>query len=326
MSSSSVPKIYIDGQEGTTALSIRGLLADREDIELLLLPESERKNEASRRAMLAECDIAILCLPDDAAIQAAEWALELDARVIDASTAHRVDDEWVYGLPELATETRNAIAGANLVANPGCYPTSVILALKPLIDESLLSSNHPIMIHALSGYSGGGRKLIERWQDSDSDLASLPYSAPYAVSRRHKHIAEMMQYSGLTTEPVFLPRVGAFMQGMRVEMPLHGNMMPDGVDEIAETIHAVLEDRYQDEPFVQVNAILDGEPDEHRFDPRICNSTNRVELTVCAHPSGHVLLVGILDNLGKGAGAAAVQSMNLMLGLDEQTGLAVHAD
>ena len=326
MSGKPNPKIYIDGQEGTTALTIRSLLADRRDIELLLLPASERKNESSRREMIADCELVILCLPDDAAKQAASWAVEHGTRVIDASTAHRVSQDWVYGLPELTAETRQEVASATRVSNPGCYPTSVILALSPLIEEKLLQPDHPIFVHALSGYSGGGRKLIERWEDSTGNLSSLPYSAPYSFSRRHKHIAEMMHYSGLTTEPVFLPRVGAFRQGMRVEIPLHGSMLPNKSDCLAASVHAVLSDRYRDEPFVQVNAMLEGEPDEHRFDPRLCNGTNRVELTVCAHPSGHVLLFGVLDNLGKGAGAAAVQSMNLMLGFEEQTGLIIHAE
>ena len=319
MSGRSTPKIYIDGQAGTTALKIFELIAGRNDLELLRIRDSDRKNESVRREAIKRSNLTILCLPDDAARQAAQWAAEANTRVIDASTAHRVSDEWVYGMPELGEQERESIREAQFVANPGCYPTSVILLLRPLIKNLLLSRDCPLTIHALSGYTGGGRQLIERWEDSESEMLSLPFSVPYGLDRSHKHIPEMMEYSGLKFEPQFLPRVGPFAQGMRVEIPLHATWLEDSSG--ADGIWFLLDYQYKDERFVDLKPIVAESVDEFRFDPRACNGTNRIQLTVCSHLSGHVLLVGILDNLGKGASGAAVQSMNLMLGFDESEGL-----
>lgn len=316
-----LPKIYIDGQAGTTALRISEYLSKRKDLEILRLPESLRKDESARRDAIQGAKLAILCLPDEAAVQAATWALESSTRIIDASTAHRVSEGWVYGLPEIGTQARESIKNAKFVANPGCYPTSAILLLQPLIAQNILSSNCPLVIHALSGYSGGGRVLIERWERDVADLKSLPYSAPYALDRKHKHIPEMMKYSGLRCEPQFLPRVGPFSQGMRVEIPLHSSWLNQAGRVSSRDVHSVLYERYQNEQFVNVVSEDWNGISEFRFDPQACNGTNRVDLHVIPHPSGHVVLVGILDNLGKGAGGAAVQSLNLMLDFDEASGL-----
>ena len=323
MTSSTLPQVYIDGQAGTTALKINEILAGREDIEVVRLPDSKRKDESSRREAIEQSDLAILCLPDDAAKQAAEWADSSDTKVIDASTAHRVDDGWVYGLPEIGNDARDAIKNSDRVANPGCYPTSVILLTRPLVKSGILEPICPLVVHALSGYSGGGRQLIERWESPDLNMQSLKYSAPYALERVHKHVPEMMKYSGLLLEPQFLPRVGPFSQGMRVEIPLHQsslNVSGNG----AEQIWMTLNDVYEGEEFVNLKPLMESAVDEYEFDPSVCNNTNRIDLSVSAHPSGHVLLVGVLDNLGKGAGGAAVQSMNLMFGFEENTGLTVH--
>ena len=317
----SLPKIYIDGQAGTTALRISQYLSERKDIEILRLPEHLRKVESARQDAIQEANLAILCLPDEAAVQAANWASEFSTRVIDASTAHRVSEGWVYGLPEIGPQARASIKQAQFVANPGCYPTSVILLLQPLIAQTVMSSSCPLAIHALSGYSGGGRRLIERWEQDVVSLKSLPYSAPYALDRRHKHIPEMMKYSGLKCEPQFLPRVGPFSQGMRVEIPLHSSWFEQAGHALGRDVHSVLHERYQKEPFINVMSSSWNGAAELRFDPQACNGTNRVDLHVIQHSSGHVLLVGILDNLGKGAGGAAVQSLNLMLGFRENTGL-----
>ncbi len=317
----SLPKIYIDGQAGTTALRISQYLSERKDIEILRLPEHLRKVESARQDAIQEANLAILCLPDEAAVQAANWASEFSTRVIDASTAHRVSEGWVYGLPEIGPQARASIKQAQFVANPGCYPTSVILLLQPLIAQTVMSSSCPLAIHALSGYSGGGRRLIERWEQDVAGLKSLPYSAPYALDRRHKHIPEMMKYSGLKCEPQFLPRVGPFSQGMRVEIPLHSSWFEQAGHALGRDVHSVLHERYQKEPFINVMSSSWNGAAELRFDPQACNGTNRVDLHVIQHSSGHVLLVGILDNLGKGAGGAAVQSLNLMLGFRENTGL-----
>lgn len=316
-----VPNVYIDGQSGTTALKISEILSDRKDLQILRLPDQLRKDEHARRDAIAQADVAILCLPDEAAVQAAQWAAASTTRVIDASTAHRVSDDWIYGLPEIGSEFRESIRAASFVANPGCYPTSAILLLRPLIEERILCPDSPIVIHALSGYSGGGRKLIERWERDVVELNSLPYSALYALDRVHKHIPEMMKYSGLKVEPQFLPRVGAFLQGMRIEIPVHAFLLQHNGEKFANAAFAVLSERYRDEQFIEVKSGQWEGVTEFQFDPRKCNGTNQVDLSVVQHPSGHIVLIGILDNLGKGASGAAVQSLNLMLGFPENAGL-----
>jgi len=238
--------------------------------------------------------------------------------VIDASTAHRVAKDWVYGLPELARGQRDAIRNAKRVTNPGCYASAFVLMARPLVEFELIADHAPLTIHALSGYSGGGRKLIERWEEGG--LLSLPYEAPYALGAVHKHIPEMRQYTRLTTEPQFVPAVGPFRCGMRVELPLHAGILARGSG--GETIRNVLQQAYGSEPFVRVMALGDAAKiDEQSLDPRACNDTNRIDLHVLQHPSGHVLVVAILDNLGKGAAGVAIQNVNLMLGLEERSGL-----
>ena len=313
-------RVYIDGHAGTTGLRIREWLAGREDLSLATLDEAQRKDPDARREQIAAADVAVLCLPDDAAREAADWAQASGTRVLDTSTAHRVAESWVYGLPELAPDQREAIAGAAQVSNPGCYPTGFILATRPLVDSGLLAIETPLVLHALSGYTGGGRPMIEKWEDPATGLDALSFEAPYALERVHKHIPEMIRYSGLQTEPQFLPAVGPFRCGMRVQIPLHADWLSAGAQ--AKQIVETLETRYCDEPFVHVHPLAEAEAsNEHTFDPRACNDTNRIELRVVAHPSGHVLLVAVLDNLGKGASGVAIQSLNLMLGCPEVTGL-----
>jgi len=314
------PKVYIDGEVGTTGLRIRQWLGRRDDLELLSIPEAQRKDAEARRQRILAAAVSILCLPDDAAREAAAWAVGTRARLIDASTAHRVAPGWTFGLPELCPGHRAAIQSAQLVSNPGCYSSAFILLTRPLIDAGLLSPDVAPSVHALSGYSGGGRALIQRWEDAQLHLTSLPYETPYAYTRVHKHIPEMMQFSGLRVEPQFLPSVGPFACGMRVQVALPATSLPSGTD--ATRIWSALHARYADEPFVHVIPLAQpAEPDERVFDPRRCNDTNRIELHVVGHPSGHVVLIAILDNLGKGASGVAIQSLNLMLGLPERTGL-----
>jgi len=314
------PKIYIDGEVGTTGLRIREWLGGRDDIELLHVPQAQRKEPEARRERVLAADVSILCLPDDAAREAAAWVAGTRARLIDASTAHRVAPGWVFGLPELCPAQRDAIRRAQLVSNPGCYSSAFILLTRPLLDRGLLSPDVAPSIHALSGYSGGGRSLIHRWEDPQRGLAALPYEAPYAYTRVHKHIPEMMRYSGLRVEPQFLPAVGPFACGMRVQVALPATSLPAGSN--ATSLWSTLNEYYANEPFVRVMPLAPPpEPDESLFDPRRCNGTNRIELHVIAHPSGHVVLIALLDNLGKGASGVAVQSLNLMLGLPETAGL-----
>ncbi len=310
------PKVYIDGHVGTTGLRIRDWLAGRRDIELSTLDEDRRKDVVARRAAIEAADLTVLCLPDGAAREAAQWAAECGARLIDASTAHRVAEGWTYGLPELDGARREAIREARYVANPGCYPSAFILLTRPLVDAGLLPHDAPVSIHALSGYSGGGRGLIDKWESPEQGLSSLPYEAPYALGARHKHVPEMLAYSGLTVEPQFVPAVGPFRCGMRVEVPIHLGMVPMGATGAA--ILECLRERYVGEPFVRVVHHPDPrEAHERSLDPRACNDTNVMELHVLPHPSGHTLLVALLDNLGKGASGVAIQNLNLMLGLPE---------
>ena len=315
-----LPKVFIDGHTGTTGLRIHQWMAGREDIELLTLPAELRRNPEERRGQVLEADVAILCLPDDAAEEVADWVEGTDSRLIDASTAHRVAEGWTYGLPELQPEQREAIQGAQLVSNPGCYPTGFTLLVRPLVDAGLLSADAPISINALSGYSGGGNSLISKWEDPDNGLDRLPYEAPYSLYQRHKHIPEMMKYAQVAAEPQFVPAVGPFRCGMRVQVPLHASMLAAGT--AGERVWETLYDRYQGEQFVEVAPLPEpGLHDERSYNPEVCNDSNHIRLHVAPHPSGHVLLVALLDNLGKGACGAAIQNLNLMLGFEEGAGL-----
>jgi N-acetyl-gamma-glutamyl-phosphate reductase len=319
-----LPKVYIDGHVGTTGLRIREWLAGRNDLDLLTLADERRKDDVARHEALLAADIAILCLPDDAARQVREWVANGKTRLIDASTAHRVADDWVFGLPELTPGQRESIRNARFVSNPGCYSSAFVLLVRPLVDAGLLPRDTPISIHALSGYSGGGRQMIEKWEDGHGGLHALPFEAPYALERVHKHIPEMIRYSGLAREPYFEPAVGPFLCGMRVQVPLHAALLPSG--STGRSLWQALADRYAGEHFVRVAPFVEKpSADERAYDPRRCNDSNRIDLHVLPHPSGHVLLTAILDNLGKGAAGVAIQNLNLMLGIKEDHGLGVEA-
>jgi len=314
------PKLYIDGQAGTTALRVRDWLAGREDLEIVVLPEEQRKEPAARRQALRSADIVLLCLPDDAAREAASWLADSPVRILDASTAHRVSDGWAYGLPELIDGQRERIAQAQRVANPGCYAAAVILLLRPLVDAGLIAPDSAFSIHALSGYSGGGRSLIERWEDPERGLLQLAHEAPYSISKLHKHIPEIMRHGRLSTEPQFLPAVGPFRCGMRVQVTLPAKAVAKSGT--GKAMWKTLAARYENEAFVQVEPLTDpSEADEFTFDPQAHNGTNRISLRVLPHASGHVVLMARLDNLGKGAAGVAIQCLNLMLGVPEGTGL-----
>ena len=314
------PKIYIDGQAGTTALRIRDWLAGRNDLEVVTLSEELRKDPQARKKALRQATIVLLCLPDDVAKEAAEWLADSPVRILDASTAHRVSDDWIYGLPELVGGQRERIATGQRVANPGCYASAVILLVRPLVDAGLLSPEAPLSIHALSGYSGGGRSLIERWEDPERGLLKLNYEAPYSMTKLHKHIPEIMRHGALSAEPQFLPNVGPFRCGMRVQIMIPAKALSKASS--GKAIWETLAARYENEPFVHVDTLTDAaQASESTFNPQAHNNTNRISLTVLAHQSGHVLLMGRLDNLGKGAAGVAIQNLNLMLGVAEDTGL-----
>ena len=315
-----VPKIYIDGQAGTTALRIREWLARRKDLEVVTLPEELRKDPEARKRALRDAAIVLLCLPDDAAKEAAAWLADTPVRILDASTAHRVSDGWIYGLPELIAGQREEIATATRVANPGCYSSAVILLLRPLVDAGLIAADTPLAIHALSGYSGGGRSMIERWESAQTGLIALPHEAPYSITKRHKHIPEIMRYGRLSAEPQFLPNVGPFRCGMRVEIMIPAKALAKPVS--GQALWDALAAHYEKESFVEIEPLTDAsEANELSFDPQVWNDTNKISLRVLTHQSAHVLLMARLDNLGKGAAGVAIQNLNLMLGVPEQTGL-----
>ena len=318
------PKVFIDGHAGTTGLRIREWLEGRGDVEFLTLRDDQRRDAGARREYLDEADLAILCLPDEVARETASQVEDGSTRILDASSAHRVTEGWAYGLPELQDGQRESIRTEDRVSSAGCYASAVVLALRPLVDSGDLPADAPVTIHALSGYSGGGRSLIEKWEDPGGGFIGLPYEAPYAMERVHKHIPEMTRYSGLRNEPHFTPAVGPFKTGMRVEIPLHDSVLAP--DATAESIWNVLDERYASEKFVDVIPIdetLAYDEGQATFDPRACNDTNRMEIAVVPNPLGHVLLMVRLDNLGKGASGVAIQNMNLMLGLPEGRGLPV---
>jgi N-acetyl-gamma-glutamyl-phosphate reductase len=314
------PKVYIDGSAGTTGLRIQDRLATRKDIEVTILAEGDRRDPTLRREATANADLTILCLPDDAAIEAAAWASEENTKVVDASTAHRVNDEWAFGLPEMTPDQREKITNAQNVSNPGCYPTGMILSIRPLIENCMLGKDAPITIHALSGYTGGGKQLITKWEKERPDLINLPFESPYALHTQHKHVPEMHKYTGLTHEPQFMPSVGPFATGMRLEIPLHKALISEGVT--ANDIWEVLDQRYANEQFVKINKIEDTLAySDPAFDPRSTNGTNRCDISIMPNVLGHVMIIIQIDNLGKGASGAAIQNMNLMLGLPESAGL-----
>ena len=314
--------VFIDGQAGTTGLRIRERLAAREDVMLLEIPESSRKDPEVRRRYLNEPDVVILCLPDDAAREAIRLISGHHVRVLDASTAHRVADDWVYGLPELDADQRERIRDAARVSNPGCYPTGFVLLTRPLVDTGIVPGDAHLSCHAVSGYSGGGRRLIERYEAHGAEHPeSLWPVRPYALGLDHKHLPEMARYSGIDRAPVFSPMVGHFAQGMLTMIPLSTDTLGHGAT--VESVHACLEARYRDEPCVEVFPLGDDDALDSGFlDPLAANGTNRIDLFVYGNDA-QVMLVARLDNLGKGASGAAVQNLNIMIGVEELSGLAL---
>lgn len=307
------PKVFIDGAEGTTGIELYQRLKSRSDLNLLEIKPDLRKNVDSKRKMYERADVVVLCLPDQASREAI--GLSSATRFLDASTAHRTNADWTYGLPELGPSQRKKISKARLVSNPGCYPTGFLLSIRPLVDAGILRSNRLVRTHALSGFSGGGKKLIERYKTTESFREE---SRPYATSLQHKHISEMQVYSGLDQPPLFEPMVGAFYRGMLVQTPffadeLNGYSSP-------ESILDVYCKKYALEPFVRVCELEAEISDGGYLSPQSCNGTNRIDLMAYGH-AGQVSITARLDNLGKGAATAAVQNLNLMLELPEETGL-----
>lgn len=312
-------KVFIDGEAGTTGLQIRERLVSRKDIELVSIDPARRKDRDARAELLNGVDAVILCLPDDAAREAVSLITNQQVRVIDASTAHRTAQGWTYGFPEMTKLQRAAIKGARRVSNPGCYPTGFIALARPVVEAGLVPATWPVSIAAVSGYSGGGRGMITEFEDkSASSYTDVPYRI-YGLTQKHKHVAEMQMHTGLQHPPLFAPAVGRYAQGMIVEVMFPLTVLP-GSPKLGD-FHAALSKAYAGEHFVRVASLADTAK-MTTLAPEGLNGTNQMTLYVFgSDESGQVRLVALLDNLGKGASGAAVQNLNLMLGLDETAGL-----
>ena len=306
------PKIFIDGEHGTTGLQIVSRLQKRTDIQLMSMPTEQRRDADVRTKFLREADIAILCLPDDAAREAVALASDAGTRFIDASTAHRSHPDWAFGFAELSQGQAARIASAQFVSNPGCYSTGALALIAPLVSAGLLPADYPLTINGVSGYTGGGKQLIAQMENaSQEDAITAPYFA-YALTLGHKHVPEIVSHAGLSRKPIFTPAVGRFAQGMLVNVPLHLDLMTRSP--LMSDIHTALKAHYADGPIVEVVS-LDQSAGLARLDPEEMTGTDRMKLYVCGtEGAGQVNLVASLDNLGKGASGAAVQNLNLMIG------------
>jgi N-acetyl-gamma-glutamyl-phosphate reductase len=310
-------KVFVDGQEGTTGLRIHEYLAQRGDLEVLKIDADKRKDPAERARLINASDVTFLCLPDAASREAAAMVTNPRTCLIDASTAHRTVAGWTYGMPELAPGQREAIRAGKRIANPGCHASAFILLLRPLVDAGLVPADAAVSATSITGYSGGGKSMIAQYEAGDDPMLNAP--RPYALGLAHKHLPEMRAMTGLLSAPVFMPVVASFYKGLAVSVPLHFSQLKPGTT--GADLHQVFEERYALERFIRVLPLSD--PDTLAsgfFDVQACNDTNRVDVGVFANAT-QAVLIARLDNLGKGASGAAVQAMNVHLGLDEALGL-----
>ena len=314
-----MPRVFIDGEAGTTGLQIAERLYQRSDLELVSIDPAKRKDTETRGRLMNSADVVILCLPDDAARLAVSLVENPNTIIIDASSAHRTAAGWTYGFPEMDAGQRAALRAARRISNPGCYPTGFTALMRPLVAAGLVPDTWPVSVSAVSGYSGGGKSMIAAFETEGQDVSTTDNYRIYALTQKHKHLPEMKQYTSLAHAPVFMPSVGRFAQGMLVEVPMPLWALPRAVTRA--DIHEALSHAYADEQCVRVPSL--GDVDAlTQLEPEACNGTNRLELFVFGSDE-EVRLVARLDNLGKGASGAAVQNLNIALGIDELTGLSV---
>lgn len=312
-----LPKVFIDGEAGTTGLQIHARLATRADLQVVSIAPERRKDPAARADLLNGADAVILCLPDDAAREAVAMITNPAVRVIDASTAHRVAEGWTYGFPEMASGQRAAVANATRISNPGCWPTGFIALVRPLVEAGLIPADWPVTVHGVSGYSGGGKAMIAEFEDAaGTTYTEVPFRL-YGLAMGHKHVPEMTRYAGLARAPVFSPAVARYAQGMIVEVPVSLECLPGAVT--VAHLREALAEAYRGEPFLRV-AIEAQSATLKTLPPEINNGTNLMDLHVFGDATS-ARLVAVFDNLGKGASGAAVQNLNLALGLPEGAGL-----
>lgn len=323
-------KIFVDGLSGTTGLEIRERLSKYTNIELIKINYEKRRDIEERKRCLNEADLVFLCLPDDAAREAVSLVSNPDTKIIDASTAHRTTPGWVYGLPELSLSHKEAIINSRRVSNPGCHATAFILSIYPLIHHNVMQPDYPVSCQSITGYSGGGKSLIEKYEGNNKINPYTRAPRPYSLGLNHKHLKEMMAHTGLTASPVFLPVVSGYYKGLATMIPIHTRYLNKKLN--GKDIHSLLEEHYKNQKFVKVmpyieeaalkecesnNIIFDG-----GLDITACNDTNRAEIFVLGNDDrGISMIITRLDNLGKGASGAAIQNMNLMLGFDEDYNL-----
>lgn len=307
------PKVFIDGSWGTTGLKISEKLQNHKDIELVSIAEQYKKSPQKKLAIIKQCDLVILCLPDEEARKTAQFVSDFGVKIIDASSVHRISNDWCYGFPELSKEQRNFIQKSNKVANVGCYAVASIALLRPLLSQKILKKKLPLTIHAISGYSGGGKKLIAEYK-----AQKLP-TQTYGLDQKHKHIPEIMKYSTLEQQPYFAPSVGDFAQGMIVHIPLFSSSLI--AKNTIKNIYDCYKNYYKNEKFIQIASINSQEFQQDGFlNPTICNGSNHLKIGIFGNEK-IFSVVAILDNLGKGASGSAIQNLNLMLGFDEITKL-----